>query len=315
MAVPRRRFPQPKQLDAGPFAADIGSFRLHLAAEAKAPRTIRNYTEAVRWFAAAYLLLEAGKTRWEQVNRQDIEGWMVCLLSGYSAAYASVQYRVLQQFFRWWAEEEELPDPMAKLRPPKVTEKPVPVVTSVELSELQKACQGRTFADRSDAAIIAVFRATGVRLAELAGIRSDPDDPVRNDVDLQSREIRICGKGGKGRVVKISYEAARTLDRYLRVRARHAHAWRPQLWLGVNNRGPLTAAGIYQIVARRGRQCGVEVYPHWFRHHFSHTWLYRGGAEGDLMELNGWSSRQMLTRYGAAARARRTYDRIMEDSP
>jgi len=116
----------------------------------------------------------------------------------------------------------------------------------------------------------------------------------------------------------ISYEAARTLDRYLRVRARHAQAWRPQLWLGVNNRGPLTAAGIYQIVARRGRQCGVEVYPHRFRHHFSHTWLYRGGAEGDLMELNGWSSPQMLTRYGAsarAARARRTYDRIMEDSP
>ena len=36
------------------------------------------------------------------------------------------------------------------------------------------------------------------------------------------------------------------------------------------------------------------------------------------MELNGWSSPQMLPRYGAsarAARARRTYDRIMEDSP
>jgi hypothetical protein len=33
------------------------------------------------------------------------------------------------------------------------------------------------------------------------------------------------------------------------------------------------------------------------------------------MELNGWSSPQMLRRYGASARsarARRTYDRIME---
>ena len=72
------------------------------------------------------------------------------------------------------------------------------------------------------------------------------------------------------------------------------------------------------MVKRRGQQCGVQVYPHRFRHHFSHTWLDRGGAEGDLMELNGWSSPQMLTRYGAsarAARARRTYDRIMCDSP
>jgi integrase/recombinase XerD len=36
------------------------------------------------------------------------------------------------------------------------------------------------------------------------------------------------------------------------------------------------------------------------------------------MELNGWSSPQMLRRYGASARnarARRTYDRIMEGRP
>jgi site-specific recombinase XerD len=237
MAVPRRRSPQPKQLDAGPFAADIGSLRLHLAAEAKAPRTIRNYTEAVRRFAAAHLFLQTGKARWEQVDRQDIERWMVYLLSRYSAAYACGQYRALQQFFKWWAEEEELPNPMAKLRPSKVTEKPVPVFTSVELSELENACQGRTFADRRDSAIIAVFRVTGVRLAELAGIRYDPDDPARNDLDLQGREIRIRGKGGKSRSVKISYEAARSVDRYLRVRARHGQAWRSQLWLGVNNRG------------------------------------------------------------------------------
>jgi integrase/recombinase XerD len=36
------------------------------------------------------------------------------------------------------------------------------------------------------------------------------------------------------------------------------------------------------------------------------------------MELNDWSSPQMLRRYGASARsasARRTYDRIMENRP
>jgi integrase len=86
---------------------------------------------------------------------------------------------------------------------------------------------------------------------------------------------------------------------------------------GGESRGPLTASGIYQAVARRGREAGVEVWPHRFRHHFSHAWLDRGGPEGDLMELNGWSSPQMLTRYGASARsarARRTYDRIMTDN-
>lgn len=41
------------------------------------------------------------------------------------------------------------------------------------------------------------------------------------------------------------------------------------------------------------------------------TWLDRGDAGGDLMQLNGWSTRQMLTWYGASAagvRARRSYN-------
>ena len=61
----------------------------------------------------------------------------------------------------------------------------------------------------------------------------------------------------------------------------------------------------------------MTAYPHRLRHHFSHTWLDRGGAERDLTELNGWTSPQMLTRYGASAcgtRARRSYDRIMDDT-
>ena len=58
----------------------------------------------------------AGRTSWEQVSSQDIQQWMAWLLDRYSAAYASNQYRALQQFFKWLAAEDELPDPMAGLR-------------------------------------------------------------------------------------------------------------------------------------------------------------------------------------------------------
>ena len=318
MTIPPPRPRRGKPLDAGPFAPEIGSFRLHLAAEGKAAKTIRTYTEAVAWFAAAHLIRRTSHTRWDQVGGHDVQRWLVHLLTRYSDAYASDQFRVLQQFFRWLAEEEQIPDPMAPLRAPKVSEKLVPVFTSEELSALEKTCQGRSFAQRRDAAIIAVLTATGIRAGELAGIRYDAGDPRRSDVDLWRREITVRGKGGRPRVVRIGHEAARTLDRYLRIRSRHAQAWRPQLWLGVSNRGPMTANGIYQMIARRGRQAGVDAWTHRFRHHFSHTWLDRGGSEGDLMELNGWSSPQMLRRYGASARsarARRTYDRIMQDRP
>ena len=312
----RRQAHSSKQLDAGSLAADISSFRLNLAAENKAEKTVRVYIDAVRWFAAAYLLRETDKTRWEQAGADDVRRWMVRLLGEYSDAYAYQQFRSLHQFFQWLASEDGIPDPMARLRPPKVEEKPVPHFSSVELSRLERACQGNSFEDRRDAAILAVLLATGIRLAELTGLRYYPDDSYRSDVDLEAREIRVCGKGGKPRTVRISHEAARRLDRYLRVRSRHELAYRPQLWLGVNNRGPLNGSGIYQMVVRRGQECGVSARPHRFRHHFSHTWLARGGAEGDLMELNGWSSPQMLRRYGASARgarARRSYDLIMSD--
>ena len=68
---------------------------------------------------------------------------------------------------------------------------------------------------------------------------------------MWQREITVHGKGGKDRIVRIGHQAALSLDRYIRARSRHAQAWRPQLWLGVNNREPLTAAGIYQMIARR----------------------------------------------------------------
>ena len=280
---------KPKQLDAGGFQPEISSFGQHLAAEGKAEKTVRTYTEAVQWFAGAHLRRETGLTGWEEVGKQDIQRWVVWLLDRYSSAYASNQYRALQQFFKWLAAEDEIPDPMAGLKPPRVPDKPVPVFTAGDLPRLERACAGRAFAQRRDAALIAVFNATGVRLSELAGIRYDAENPERSDVDLWHREITVRGKGRKTRTVKISFDAARSLDRYLRVRARHAQAYRPQLWLGAGSRGPMTASGIYQVIVRRGRECGVEVFPHRFRHHFSHTWLDRGGAEGDLMELNGWS--------------------------
>jgi integrase len=189
MTAQESRSRQPKQLDAGMFQAEISSFALRLAAEGKAAKTIRTYTEAVQWFAAG-LADHGGRAAWEQVDGQDIQRWMAQLLGRYSPAYASNQYRALQQFFKWLAAEDQLPDPMAGLQPPRVPAKLVPVFTSEELTRLERACAGRSFTQRRDTAIIAVFTATGIRLSELAGLRC-------SDVDLWQRELTVRGKGGK----------------------------------------------------------------------------------------------------------------------
>jgi hypothetical protein len=57
---------------------------------------VRTYTEAVAWFAAAYLIPRTGCTSWGQVSGHDVQRWMVHLLTRYSGAYASNQFRARQ---------------------------------------------------------------------------------------------------------------------------------------------------------------------------------------------------------------------------
>ena len=82
--------PAGKPLDTGMFRPEIGSFRLHLAAEGKAAKTVRTYTDAVAWFAA-HLIPRTSGTSWEQVDGHDAQRWLVHPLARYSDAYASKQ--------------------------------------------------------------------------------------------------------------------------------------------------------------------------------------------------------------------------------
>jgi integrase len=106
--------------------------------------------------------------------------------------------------------------------------------------------------------------------------------------------------------VSVRCQTGQALDRYLRVRGRHKRANMAELWLG--DRGPLSTSGIRQMLTRRGRDAGVRVHPHMFRHTFAHLRKAAGGSDDDLMRLAGWRSPQMLQRYGASAGDERARD-------
>jgi site-specific recombinase XerD len=295
------------------------SFERHMRAENRSERTIATYLIGVHQ-AETFLRERPDRARCdddrerasirptplEAATRADLEAFMADLLARRTASTAATYYKVLKVLYAWLLDEQEIQvDPMARMKPPLVPAKPVPIVAADGLKRLFAACAGASFEARRDTALIMLLLDTGARREEMAGL-------TLADVDLDLDVLLVLGKGRRERALPFGRKAGEALDRYLRVRARHKDAELPWLWLG--KKGRLTAWGLVQMLRRRGAQAGLPgLHPHQLRHTFAHEWLVQGGAETDLMQIAGWKSRTMLQRYGASAadtRARESHRRF-----
>jgi site-specific recombinase XerD len=290
---------------ASDIPINLDGFKLYLGAANRSPRTIVSYAEAINALDA--FLAATGRPRLvANLGRDDIESFILSLRDkGQRPATLANRFRSLQQFFKYLREDGEIKEsPMLHMHLPHVPPDLIDFPRTEMLDKLLQSCSGTEFEDRRDTAIIRLLMDCGIRRAELSGLKVD-------DVETSPgvKQLRVLGKGSKWRQVAFKDKAALALNRYLKARARYIREKGmnedfPWLWIG--RRGRLNDSGIGQMLQRRGEEAGIgHIHAHLFRHYWTDRMLRNGMEEGDVMALAGWTTRQMLQRYGAHAQTER----------
>ena len=235
-------------------------------------------------------LRTGGITAPQEVSRDDVAGFLEALRTGADGArpLASSSASRTVTAVRGWhkfllAEGTTSQDPSATVRPPQPGRR-LPKALSIE--EVRRLLEAAGIDDSPvslrDRALLEVLYATGARISEAVGL-------VVDDLDADSRVLRLFGKGRKERVVPVGTYAWEALDAYL-VRGRPVLAERgrgvPQVFLNTLGR-PLSRQSAWAVLQQAAERAGLagagvpderRISPHTLRHSFA-THLLAGGAD------------------------------------
>lgn len=201
-------------------------------------------------------------------------------------------------------------NPAADLQAPRAWRVLPRFLPADEVERLLEAPDVTTPRGLRDRAMIEVLYATGLRVSELVGLRSE-------DLHLDEGYLTTIGKGRKQRLVPMGDEAARWVRRYL-TEARPQLAGRrqsPRLFVNARGGGPgLTRVGFWKLLKGYGRQVGLarQLSPHVLRHSFATHLLERGADLRAIQVMLGHadlSTTQIYT-HVLDARMRALYDRF-----
>ncbi len=168
----------------------------------------------------------------------------------------------------------------------KVGERPLDLISSDELKRLMNSSNGEDLKSLRDKAILELLFSTGLRVSELCSLS--------RDIDIDSDELSIRGKGEKIRVVFISPEARKAVKDYLYKRADIDDAMFVRMNREEAKAGDmaLDARSVQRIIKQCAIKAGIskKVTPHVIRHCFATDLLSNGADLRSVQMLLGHSN-------------------------
>jgi integrase/recombinase XerC len=259
----------------------LSRFERHLATERRlSAHTLAAYRRDL--LALQDWCDRSGLQDWPQLDHQHIRTF-AARSHARGLAGRSIQRRLaaLRTFFSFLQREGALQrNPALEVRAPKAGKRLPHTLDVDQMAQLLSSTPNGALEVR-DLALMELFYSSGLRLAELTGLKL-------RDLDLKLGQVRVLGKGRKERISPVGSMAVKALRAWLTARTGMAAPDQEAVFVGRNG-APLGPRAVQLRVAARARAAGLpqHLHPHMFRHSFATHLLESSRDLRGVQELLG----------------------------
>ena len=262
------------------------------------PYTIRRYKQAIGFYLREHKIRTFG-----DVTEQDLRQFFMNgrIQRNWSANTCVIYHKSFTVFFRWCKEHGYLDaqfDPLTGIELPKLEKRLPTKLTKQDALRLLEVVYNYPydyhFLRYRNHAIYATFLYSGLRKSELLRLNM-------TDVDIENLTIFVRqGKGGKDRIIPMSFTLAQTLTKYLEERKRLRKTC-PEFFTSLNRDCGFTDTGIKRLTSKIKKASKIDFTIHKLRHTFA-TLMLEGGCDiYSLSRMLGHSDIKTTTIYLAAS--------------
>jgi integrase/recombinase XerD len=262
-----------------------------VAEKGRSANTIAAYRRDLR--AYCEWLTSHGATVSDVTHRQLVEFVGVRRASGAATSSIARQLAAVRMLHRYLSiEGERRDDPAADLEGVRVPAGIPKPLTEEQVTSLLDAVIVTEPIHRRDLALIELLYATGARISEAVGLSI-------GEIDLDTRLVRLYGKGAKERIVPFGSTAAAALEEWFSPSGRARIV--PDQWRSrgdaeavfLNSRGGrLSRQAAWQVIKKYGVRAGLDadISPHVLRHSCATHLLDHGADLRVVQEMLGHAS-------------------------